>query len=131
MLNQGEEVTPLRLFTFGAMDGPPRLNQGEWSLNPAVRVELASRRKLRERNKIRYRLAHWPIWIWVFFIAPGPLTFDLFAHGFDWRIGSWLSLVLLATGIAGLRGRLPGGESQPYRCRCTEHKPNAAYRRVC
>src|SRR5438270_10423062 len=131
MLNQGEEVTPLRLFTFGAMDGPPRLNQGEWSLNPAVRVELASRRKLRERNKVRYRLAHWPIWIWVFFIAPGPLTFDLFAHGFDRRIGAWLWLVLLATGIAGLRGRLPGVEPKPYILRFTEDKPNPLYRRVC
>ena len=26
---------------------------------------------------------HWPIWIFVFFIAPGPLTFDLFERGFD------------------------------------------------
>ena len=47
----------------------------------AIRFEYASERKIRERNKIHYRFAHWPIWIWVFFIAPGPLTFELFAHG--------------------------------------------------
>ncbi len=96
-----------------------------------VKVELASRRKLRERNKIGYRFAHWPIWIWVFFIAPGPLTFDLFEHGFDWRMAAWLSLVLIGTGIAGLRGRLPGVEPKPYILRFTEDKPNPLYRRVC
>ena len=100
-------------------------------MNPAVRVELASRRKLRERNKIGYRLAHWPIWIWVFFIAPGPLTFDLFEHGFDGRMASWLGVVLAATGIAGLCGKLPGVELKPYILRFTEDKPNPLYRRVC
>ena len=40
------------------------------------KVELASGRKLRDRNKPAYRLAHWPIWIFVFFIAPGHATFD-------------------------------------------------------
>jgi len=94
-------------------------------------VELASRRKLRERNKIGYRLAHWPIWIWVFFIAPGPLTFDLFEHGFDGRMASWLGVVLAATGIAGLCGKLPGVELKPYILRFTEDKPNPLYRRVC
>ena len=39
-------------------------------------------RPIRERNKISYRLNHWPIWIFVFFIAPGPMTFELFEHGF-------------------------------------------------
>ena len=96
-----------------------------------MRVELAGRRKFRERNKITYRLAHWPIWIWVFFIAPGPLTFDLFEHGFDWRMAVWLTLVLVGTGIAGLRGKLPGVEPQPYILRFTEDKPNPLYRRVC
>lgn len=100
-------------------------------MNPAARVELASARKLRERNKINYRLAHWPIWIWVFFIAPGPLTFDLFERGFDGRMAAWLSVVLVATGIAGLRGRLPGVEPRPYILRFTEDKPNPLYRRVC
>ena len=54
--------------------------------------------------------AHWPIWIFVFFIAPGPLTFDLFERGFDSRMVLWLGVVLLGTGIAGLRGQLPGVE---------------------
>jgi hypothetical protein len=87
--------------------------------------------RFRERNKVTYRLAHWPIWIFVFFIAPGPLTFDLFEHGFDTRIAVWLGMVLLATGIAGLRGRLPGVEPKPYILRFTEDKPNPLYRRVC
>jgi hypothetical protein len=96
-----------------------------------VRVELASERRIRERNKISYRFAHWPIWIWVFFIAPGPLTFDLFAHGFDARMAPWLGAVLIATGIAGFCGRLPGVEPKPYIIRFTEDKPNPLYRRVC
>lgn len=100
-------------------------------MKAAVKVELASRRKLRERNKISYRFAHWPIWIWVFFIAPGPLTFDLFERGFDWRMAAWLAVVLTGTGIAGLRGKLPGVEPKPYILRFTEDKPNPLYRRVC
>lgn len=85
----------------------------------------------RERNKVHYRLAHWPIWIFVFFIAPGPLTFDLFARGFDRRMAAWLFAVLAGTGVAGLRGRLPGVEPRPYILRFTEDKPNPLYRRVC
>lgn len=97
----------------------------------AVRVELASDRRIRARNKASYRLNHWPIWIWVFFIAPGPLTFDLFAHGFDWRMAAWLGVVLVGTGLAGLRGRLPGVEPAPYIIRFTEDRPNPLYRRIC
>jgi hypothetical protein len=99
----------------------------EWN----IPVELASQRKIRDRNKLSYRFAHWPIWIWIFFIAPGPLTFDLFEHGFDARMGIWLSLVLVGTGIAGIRGRLPGVEPRPYIIRFTEDKPNPLYRRIC
>jgi hypothetical protein len=87
--------------------------------------------KFRERNKVTYRLAHWPIWIFVFFIAPGPLTFDVLEHGFDRRSAAWLSVILLVTGIAGLRGHLPGVEPKPYILRFTEDKPNPLYRRVC
>jgi hypothetical protein len=94
-------------------------------------IEYDSQRRLRARNKINYRLAHWPIWIWVFFIAPGPLTFDLFAAGFDRRLVIWLGVVLVGTGIAGLRGRLPGVEPAPYIIRFTEDRPNPLYRRVC
>ena len=96
-----------------------------------MRVELASGRKLRDRNKPAYRLAHWPIWIFVFFIAPGPSTFDLFERGFDQRKLMWLGLVILGTGIAGLRGRLPGVEPRPYIIRFVEDKPNPLYRRIC
>jgi hypothetical protein len=100
-------------------------------LGHAQRVELAADRRIRERNKISYRLAHWPIWIFVFFIAPGPLTFDLFERGFDARMAMWLGAVLVGTGVAGLRGRLPGVEPRPYIIRFTEDRPNPLYRRVC
>ena len=43
----------------------------------AVKVEYAESKKIRQFNKGYYRALHWPIWIWVFFLAPGPLTFDL------------------------------------------------------
>ncbi|MGH9238588.1 MAG: hypothetical protein ACRD3G_11175 [Vicinamibacterales bacterium] len=94
-------------------------------------IELDSDRKIRYRNKLYYRFNHWPIWILVFFIAPGPLTFDLFERGFDTRMIVWLGVVLVATGIAGLRGRLPGCEAAPYIIRFTEDRPNPLYRRVC
>jgi hypothetical protein len=100
-------------------------------VGPAVKVELASDRKIRKRNKPAYRLAHWPIWIFVFFIAPGPSTFTLFERGFDPRNLPWLALVLLGTGIAGWRGRLPGVEPRPYIIRFVEDKPNPLYRRIC
>ncbi len=97
----------------------------------AIPVEYASQRKIRTRNKLYYRFNHWPIWIFVFFIAPGPLTFDLFERGFDSRMVIWLAVVLLCTGIAGLRGQLPGVEPAPYIIRFTEDRPNPLYRRVC
>ena len=95
------------------------------------KVEYAQERKMRTRNTRLYRLAHWPIWIWVFFLAPGPLTFSLFAHGFSWGNSLWLALVLVGTGTALLRGQLPGGEPGPYILRFDEDKPNPLYRRVC
>jgi hypothetical protein len=95
------------------------------------RVEYAHQRKMRERNTVGYRMAHWPIWIFVFFLAPGPLTFDIFAgRGNRWNI-LWLAAVLIGTGIAALRGRLPGVEPGPYILRFTEDRPNPLYRRVC
>ncbi len=96
-----------------------------------IPVEYAAERKIRERNKLYYRFLHWPIWIFVFFITPGPLTFDLFAHGFDSRMATWLGLVLLGTGTAGFFGQLPGVEPRPYIIRFTEDKPNPLYRRIC
>jgi hypothetical protein len=95
------------------------------------KVEYAQERKMRTRNTRIYRLAHWPIWIFVFFLAPGPLTFSLFAHGFSWGNSVWLGLVLAGTGVAALRGRLPGAEPGPYILRFDEDKPNPLYRRVC
>lgn len=96
-----------------------------------MRYEYAGQRPIRERNKKMYRVAHWPIWIWVFFLAPGPLTFDLFEHGPSARNMAWLVFVMLGTGIAGLFGQLPGVEPRPYILRFTEDKPNPLYRRIC
>jgi hypothetical protein len=94
-------------------------------------IERDTDRKIRHRNKLYYRVNHWPIWIFVFFIAPGPLTFDLFERGFDLRLISWLGVVLIGTGIAGLFGHLPGCEPRPYIIRFTEDRPNPLYRRIC
>lgn len=103
----------------------------EETLGHARRVERASDRQIRARNKISYRVNHWPIWIFVFFIAPGPMTFALFEHGFDVRILEWLAVVMIGTGIAGLAGQLPGVEPKPYIIRFTEDRPNPLYRRIC
>jgi hypothetical protein len=97
----------------------------------SIPVEIAEHRKIRTRNKLYYRFLHWPIWIFVFFIAPGPLTFDLFERGFDWRMAVWLGVVLIGTGVAGVNGCLPGVEPAPYIIRFTEDRPNPLYRRIC
>ena len=107
---------------------PPSYEQ---QLGHARRIELATDRPIRTRNKVSYRIAHWPIWIFVFFIAPGPLTAELFHHGFNGPMTAWLAVVLAGTGIAGYRGRLPGVEPAPYIIRFTEDRPNPLYRRVC
>ena len=95
------------------------------------RIEYADARKMRVRNKTYYRFLHWPIWIWVFFLAPGPLTFNLFAHGFSAANSAWLAVVLIGTGIAGRSGQLPGVEPAPYILRFDEDRPNPLYRKVC
>jgi hypothetical protein len=95
------------------------------------KVEYAHERKMRERNTRVYRLAHWPIWIFVFFLAPGPLTFSLVAHGFGRGNLAWLAVVLAGTGAAAFYGQLPGAEPQPYILRFDEDKPNPLYRRIC
>ena len=94
-------------------------------------IELDTERRIRHRNKLYYRVNHWPIWVFVFFIAPGPWTFDVIERGFDGRTGAWLALVMIGTAIAGVRGRLPGCEPAPYIIRFTEDRPNPLYRRVC
>src|SRR5690349_22133622 len=96
-----------------------------------VRSEDASLRPFREYNTIGYRLAHWPIWITVFFLAPGPLVFHLFAHGFSRYTALWLAVVIASTGIAGLCGQLPGVEPQPYIILFNEDRPNPLYRKIC
>jgi hypothetical protein len=95
------------------------------------KVEYARERKLRERNTPLYRLCHWPIWILVFFLTPGPLTFSLFARGFHWGNLAWLAVVLIGTGIALVKGQLPGAEPRPYILRFDEDRPNPLYRRIC
>jgi hypothetical protein len=95
------------------------------------RVEYADARKMRTRNKRYYRALHWPLWIWVFFLAPGPLVFSLFAHGFSVANGAWLALVLVGTGTALLCGQMPGCEPKPYILRFDEDRPNPLYRKVC
>jgi len=96
-----------------------------------VKVELASQRKIRTRNKLYYRFNHWPIWIFVFFLIPGPMVFRLFEEGFGGKMIWWLAAVMIGTGIVGLRGKLPGCEPAPYIIRFTEDKPNPLYRRIC
>ncbi len=97
----------------------------------AERVERASERPIRTRNKLYYRLLHWPIWIWVFFIAPGPITFGLFAEGPSSATLTWLAIVIAGTGVAALFGRLPGVEPRPLILRFTEDRPNPLHRRIC
>ena len=95
------------------------------------KIEYAHERKIRERNTTVYRICHLPIWIWVFFLAPGPLTFSLFAHGFTKLNGLWLGVVLVCVAIAGYFAQLPGCEHGPYIIRFDEDKPNPLYRKVC
>jgi len=95
------------------------------------KVEYARERKIRERNTSLYRLCHWPLWIWVFFLSPGPLTFSLFSQGFHSWNALWLAVVMVGTGIAALYGQLPGAEPRPYILRFDEDRPNPLYRRIC
>jgi hypothetical protein len=113
------------------MERPDKRHGGTERATPGAEPRLAAAPRFRTRNKPWYRLAHWPIWIFVFFIAPGPLTFDLFERGFDVRMAAWLGAVVIGSGIAGFRGRLPGVEPKPYILRFTEDKPNLLYRRIC
>jgi hypothetical protein len=85
----------------------------------------------RERNKGYYRVLHLPIWIWVFFILPGNLTYDLYLHGPDRRHGIWLAFVVAVCIWRGFAGRLPGVEPKPYIRYYGENMPNLPYRVVC
>src|SRR5271157_4905051 len=101
------------LRQFAHQNAPVSSNLRSDPMTFKVKSEAVDPRRIRERNTIVYRFAHWPIWIWVFFLAPGPLTFDLFAHGFGSSNLAWMILVLVGTGIAGLFGQLPGVEPRP------------------
>lgn len=96
-----------------------------------TRVEYAARRKVRERNTITYRILHWPVWAWVYFLLPGPLIAGLFHRGLDASVVTWLACVLAGTGAAAFLGKLPGTETRPYVMFFTEDKPNPVYRRFC
>jgi hypothetical protein len=85
----------------------------------------------RERNKKYYRVLHLPIWLWVFFILPGHLTYSLYLHGPDRRHGWWLLMVLAVCIWRGFKGRLPGVEPKPYITHYGVHQPNLGYRVVC
>jgi hypothetical protein len=97
----------------------------------AVLVELATDRPIRSRNKLHYRILHWPVWVFAFFIAPGPITFTLFAHGPSPAVLTWLAMVMAGTAIAGYFGWLPGTEARPYVLLYGEDTPNPLYRRIC
>lgn len=85
----------------------------------------------RERNKNYYRVLHVPIWIWAFWILPGHLTADLYAHGPDRRHWVWLAIVTLVCSWRAYVGRLPGCEPRPYITHYGEDKPNLWYRVLC
>lgn len=95
------------------------------------KIDRAEDRKIRPRNTTFYRCCHLPIWIWVYFLTPGPWIFSLFAHGFGrWNL-IWLLTVLGGVLVAGYFEQLPGCETKPYILRFSEDRPNPLYRKVC
>jgi hypothetical protein len=95
------------------------------------KIDRAEDRKIRPDNTTIYRCCHLPIWIWVYFLTPVPLTFSLFAHGFSrWNL-IWLLTVLAGVFVAGYFEQLPGCEKHPYILRFNEDRPNPLYRKVC
>ncbi len=85
----------------------------------------------REKNKRYYRALHVPIWLWVFFVLPGNLTYALYLHGPDRRHAMWLAVVIAVCAWRGLCGRLPGVEPKPYITHYGVDLPNLPYRVVC
>lgn len=85
----------------------------------------------RERNKTHYRISHLPIWLWVFFILPGNLTYELYLHGPNRRHGYWLLVVAIVCAWRAVIGRLPGVEPRPYITHYGMDTPNLPYRVVC
>jgi hypothetical protein len=85
----------------------------------------------RENNKAYYRALHVPLWVWVFFILPGHLTYALYTKGPDARHGWWLAAVVLVCLWRAHVGRLPGCELKPYVLYFGVGQPNLPYRVVC
>ncbi len=85
----------------------------------------------REKNKLYYRVLHLPIWIWVFFILPGHMTYVLYLRGPNRLHGIWLALVFAVCIWRGFAGRLPGVEPQPYVTYYGADQQNLPYRVVC
>jgi hypothetical protein len=85
----------------------------------------------REKNKGYYRILHLPIWLWVFFILPGHLTYALYVNGPDRRHWVWLTLVFVTCIWRGIAGRLPGVELRPYVTHYGLDQPNVPYRVIC
>ena len=85
----------------------------------------------RTRNKIYYRVLHVPIWLWVFFILPGHMTYVLYLHGPNRFHAIWLAVVLVICAWRGFMGRLPGVEPRPYVTHYGADQPNLPYRIVC
>jgi len=85
----------------------------------------------REHNKTYYRVLHVPLWVWVFFILPGNLTYALYTTGPDARHFCWLAAVLILCVWRGYLGRLPGCEFQPYVTHYGVDQPNLPFRVVC
>jgi len=85
----------------------------------------------RQRNKNYYRALHIPLWVWAFWVLPGNLTADLYAHGPDRRHWIWLAIVTAVCIWRCLVGRLPGCEPAPYITHYGEEKPNLWYRVIC
>ena len=85
----------------------------------------------RERNKAYYRVLHMPLWVWVFFILPGNLTYALYTTGPGaWHL-YWLLGVVIVCAWRAFAGRLPGCEFQPYVTHWGVNQPNLPYRVVC
>jgi hypothetical protein len=84
-----------------------------------------------------HRVGYWLLWTMVFSFAPGPKVFYRLKRNMtirsagDWPLLSWLAVVAGATGIAGLRDRLPGVEAAPLIVNLAADKPNPFYRRFC
>ena len=84
----------------------------------------------RERNKIYYRALHAPLWVWVFFILPGQLTYAFYTKGPDARHAWWLAAIVAVCIWRAYAGRLPGCEFRPYVTYYGVDQPNLPYRVV-